>query len=214
MPTLADLTKDKEVAKNTDKFNFLMNQDPPEKWVKEHPVISGHLYVPIDKIEHVMKRVFKEYRFEIKETKMMMNAVVVTVRVHYKHPVTNEWNWQDGIGAEELQTEKNSGALKADMSNVKRGALPMAAPIAEVTAIKDACHKIGRLFGSDLNRKDVAPYKMDDELQKEPVDGEDWEMLKESVKLGRMSAVTANKRYDLTDEQREKLYDIEEGNDA
>lgn len=42
------------------------------------------------------------------------------------------------------------------------------------------------------------------------VEGDDWEMLKEAVKLGNMSAVKANKRWDLTDEQQEELLEIEE----
>ena len=218
LPAPSELTQDKELAKNTDEWNLLVNQDPPQKWVKEHPYISGHKYLPIDKIELMLKRLFKRYRIEVKETKMLMNAVVCRVRVHYFHPVTSEWEWQDGVGADELQTQKDSGTLKSDMSNVQRGAVPMSAPIAETIAIKDACHKIGRVFGSDLNRTDVKPYTLDQGLQdKEEVEGEDWELLKEAVKIGKqnggMSAAKANNTYNLTADQKETLFDIEEGND-
>jgi hypothetical protein len=215
LPTIAELTEDRDLAKKTDDFNYLVNQNPPQKWVKEHPYISGHLYLPIDKVELMLKRLFKRYRIEVKNTKMMMNAVVCTVRVHYFHPVTSEWEWQDGIGADELQTQKDTGSLKSDMSNVQRGAVPMSAPIAETIAIKDACHKIGRIFGADLNRKDLKPFTVDSELQREPVEGEDYEMVKEAVKLGKenggMSAAKAAQRYKLTEEQSEELYEIEEG---
>lgn len=215
LPTLAELTDDKQLAKDTDQFNFLVNQDPPSKWVKEHPYIKGHKYLPIDKVELMLKRLFKRYRIEVKETKMLMNAIVCNVRVHYFHPVTSEWEWQDGVGADELQTQKETGTLKSDMSNVQRGAVPMSAPIAETIAIKDACHKIGRIFGADLNRTDVKPYSIDPDLQeKEKVEGEDWEMVKEAVKLGKnnggMSAAKANQLYDLTNDQKSELYDIEE----
>lgn len=211
LPTLAELTADKELAKRTDEFNALVNQNPPSKWVKEHPVVDGHMYIPIDKVELMLKRLFKRYRTEVKETKMMANAVVCTVRVHYFHPVTGEWEWQDGVGADELQTKGGSGPLKPDMSNVNRGALPMSAPIAETIAIKDACHKIGRIFGADLNRKDLKPFTVDQDLQEpEPIEGTDWEMLKEAVKLGNMSWARANELYELTEEQKEELYEITE----
>lgn len=209
LPTLAELTKDRELAKHNDEFNVLVNQDPPEKWVKDHPFISNHKYLPIDKVELMLKRIFKDYRIEVKEVKMLMNAVVVTVRVHYFHPVKSEWTWQDGVGADELQTTKNSGTLKSDMSNVQRGAVPMSAPIAETIAIKDACDKIGRIFGADLNRKDVKPYNLDPELQdKEELNDEDFEMLKEALDQGRITLDKAMKLYDLTDQQEEEIYEV------
>jgi len=214
LPTIAELTQDKELAKKTDEFNWLVNQDPPEKWVKEHPYIKGHLYIPIDKVELMLKRLFKRYRIEVKETKMLMNAIQVTVRVHYFHPVTNEWEWQDGVGADELQTQTETGTLKSDMSNVQRGAVPMSAPIAETIAIKDACHKIGRIFGADINRKDIKPFTVDKDLQdREPVDEEEFEMVKESIRLGRMSVGKATVMYELTDEQKRELASIKNGKD-
>jgi hypothetical protein len=54
--------------------------------------------------------------------------------------------------------------------------------------------------------------------KKEPIEGEGWEMVKKAVKLGKqnggMSAAKANSLYDLTEDQKSELYDIEEGKDA
>lgn len=161
LPNLAELTADKEIAFKNDQFNLLVNQPPPDNWIKSHPYIDGHRYLPIERVEYLLKRIFKRYRVEIRDEKMMMNSVVCRVRVHFLHPVYNEWDFHDGVGAAELQTKKDSGPLRMDMSNVNRGAVPMAAPTAESLAIKDACDKIGDLFGANLNRKDVQPYTQD-----------------------------------------------------
>jgi hypothetical protein len=153
-----------EVAK-LDELRTLLNNNPPDPWVKEHPYIKGHKYIPIDKVEFLLDKIFKRYRIEVIKTGMLMNAVEVTIRLHYFNVVTNEWDYHDGVGAVELQTEKGTGALKMDMSNVNRGAVSIALPVAKSYAIKDAADHIGRVFGRDLNRKDIIKFTTDANLQ-------------------------------------------------
>jgi hypothetical protein len=50
------------------------------------------------------------------------------------------------------------------MSNVNRGAVTMALPIAKSVAIKDACDHFGDLFGANLNRKDTIQFFGDSQL--------------------------------------------------
>lgn len=164
LPTLQELYSDVEVAKKEDALLVLLNAEPPQSWVKVHPFISGYKYLPIDKIEYLLKRIFKTYKIEVLKTGMLMNAVEVSVRVHYKHPLTGEMMFNDGVGAQELQTQRDSGNLKHDMSNVNRGAVTMALPIAKTIAIKDACDHFGKIFGSDLNRRDTISYNFDEKL--------------------------------------------------
>ena len=167
LPTIAELTKPENLqqAFANDQFNLLVNQEPPQKWIKTHPYIKNYRYLPIDKIEYLLKKIFRSYRIEEKETKLMMNAVFCSVRVHYLHPVSGEWMWHDGVGAAELQTNKDSGPLRMDMSNVNTGAVPMAVPIAKTRAIKDACDHIGDLFGANLNRKDTLSVTTDASIE-------------------------------------------------
>lgn len=207
--TVADLTENTEIAKKSDEFNYLMNQPVPQKWVKEHPYISGYKYLPIDKIEYLLKKIFKQYRIEIMREGQSFNGVYVTVRLHYLHPVTDNWEFHDGIGAVALQTK--SGKSPADMVNINNGALGMAFPIAKSRALKNACYGFGKFFGSDLNREDTLEYGLDKNLQdNQPIEGKDWEMLKESVKTGRMSSGKAVQRFDLTADQKNELSEIEE----
>lgn len=164
LPSISELYDDVVTAQKQDVFTVLLNQEPNQAWIKTHPFISGYKYIPIERVEFLLKKIFKSYRIEVMKSGMLMNAVEVTVRVHYLHPITNEWNFHDGVGAQELQTQKGTGPLKMDMSNVNSGAVTMALPIAKTIAIKDACDHFGKLFGSDLNRKTPTNYKIDEKL--------------------------------------------------
>jgi hypothetical protein len=164
LPTIAELMKDVEGIEKTEGLNALLSNAPPEKWVKEHPFIRGYWYLPIDKVEYLLRKIFKVYEIEVRKTGMLMNAVEVTVRVHYLDPATKQMRYHDGVGAQELQTEAKTGPLKMDMSNVNKGAVTMALPIAKSLAVKDACDHFGKLFGCDLNRKDTLQFEPDKEI--------------------------------------------------
>lgn len=164
LPTIAELTKGVEGIEKTEGLNALLSNEPPKEWVKEHPYIRNYFYLPIDKVEYLLRRIFKIYEIEVRKTGMLMNAVEVTVRVHYLDPATGKMRYHDGVGAQELQTEAKTGPLKMDMSNVNKGAVTMALPIAKSIAIKDACDHFGKLFGCDLNRRDTLAFKPDEEI--------------------------------------------------
>lgn len=174
IPTIADLTLDIDQAWRSDSLNFILNHEPPAKWIAKHPFIKKEIevngqkkkvpyeYLPIDKVEHLLRKIFKEYKIEITGQGTSFNGVWVTVRVHFKSPTNNEWYFHDGIGASQLQTK--SGTSPADMMNINNGAISMAFPLAKTLAIKDACDLFGSLFGANLNRADVAVFKMNNEI--------------------------------------------------
>lgn len=143
-------------------LNSILNVAPPEKWVKEHPYIKGHKYLPIDKVEYLLRKIFKRYSIQITGQGTAFNGVWVTVRVSYWNPATGQMETQDGIGAAQLQTAK--GTSPADLANINNGAISMAFPIAKTLAIKDACDLIGVIFGANLNRKDVMQFVADADL--------------------------------------------------
>lgn len=176
LPTIQDLYKDAETALYSDQLMVLMNQPPPAKWVKQHPYIKNYSYLPIDKIEFLLKKIFKTYKIEVLREGTSFNGVYVVVRVHYMHPVTGEMAFHDGIGAKELQVK--SGSSPADLANINPGALSMAFPIAKTIAIKDACDHFGTLFGSDLNRKDVMQITTDDKLENVAKSKEEYRLKK------------------------------------
>ncbi len=163
LPTLQELYADPAEIMKLDQLQALFNCPPPASWIKTHPYIANYKYLPIDKIEWLLKRIFKRFRIELLREGTSFNGVYCVVRIHYLHPVTGEWDFHDGIGAEQLQTAK--GTSPADLVNINNGALGMAFPIAKTRALKDACDHFGTTFGSDLNRKDTLQFAADPTLQ-------------------------------------------------
>ena len=156
LPALKDIYDDKLVIAKNQELNILLNADPKPEWIKKHPYIKDYFYIPIEQLEKLMIAIYSKWRSEIKNVQLIANSVVVTVRVHYLDPVSGEWDWTDGVGATPIQIDKDAGAT--DFSRMKSSAIQMSAPSAETYAIKDAIEKLGRIFGKDLNRKDIISY--------------------------------------------------------
>lgn len=163
--TIQSLYKEDAVVQlaNFDMLNALLNQPAPKKWVKKNPYAGNSLYLPIDKVEYLLRKIYKRYRVEILREQQMFNAVSVTIRLHYLHPITNEWDWIDGGGAKSLQLKKGSQGF--DFSNINTNSVDMAFPIAISQAIKNAAQKLGRIFGADLNRNEIMEVSADEGLQ-------------------------------------------------
>ena len=111
-------------------------------------------YVPIGAVEECLRQVFfRQVDFEITNSYRDLNSFIITVRIHYKCPISGEKRFTDGIGAKALQ--QDSGAKIYDFnSTMKANALELGVGNAYSIAIKNAAKKIGRMFGGDLNRDD------------------------------------------------------------
>ena len=154
-------------------LNVLLNQPPKEIWLKEHPMVAGVKYLPVGKVEFLLTAIFQEWKVEVKNITTIANSVVVTVRVHYKNPVTQEWSWQDGVGAAVISTKKGAAAM--DWNNVNTMSVMQAVPAAKSYAKKDAAEELGKIFGKDINRKEQNDYSV---LQGKFVDKIEIENLK------------------------------------
>ena len=157
LPALKDLYDgDLSLKQGQNELNLLLNQPPNPNWIKEHPFAKGVKYIPIERIEYLLTRLFIKWRVEVKQIQVIANSCVVTVRLHYQNVEDDQWSWQDGIGAAPIQTEKDAGAM--DWNKVRTDSVMKAAPAAESYAVKDAAEKIGKIFGKDMNRKDEIIY--------------------------------------------------------
>lgn len=152
LPTIEELSQDTELAFKNDRLNLLLNQEPPASWIKEHPMTKTK-YIPIEKVEFLLIRIFGRFEVEIIEYKQLFQSVSVQVRLRVTNPIDGTFIVNDGVGAMPIQTD--AGASAADLSKIKSAAVMMALPSAESFAIKDAAEKLGKIFGKDLNRKDV-----------------------------------------------------------
>jgi hypothetical protein len=155
IPTLTELVSESEETIKENNLMVLLNQDPPKTWVLKHPSTKGD-YLPINRVEYLLSRIFGKWWVEIRNTSTMANSVCVTVRVYVINPITKETEWNDGVGASPIQTDKGAGAM--DWNSAKSAGVMMALPSAESYAIKDACEKWGKIFGKDLNRKESISY--------------------------------------------------------
>jgi hypothetical protein len=177
LPTLQELHYDEVTAFQHDQFNLLLNQPVPEAWVKEHPFAKNVKYLPIDKVEFLLTRIFQNWKVEVISYSALFNSVSVHIRLHLQHPLTGDWIFHDGLGAVGVQTDK--GASASDLSAIKQDAIMKALPAAESYAIKDAAEKLGIFFGKNLNRKDTigfaGAYSKEDA---EPTDDK-WQELQE-----------------------------------
>jgi len=198
LPKIKDLYSDIVTTQKNDAFVTLMNQQPKGEWIKVHPFIKGYKYLPIERIEFLLKTIFKSYRIEVLREGTSFNGVFVVVRVHYLHPLTGLWEFHDGIGASQLQTAK--GTSPADLNNINNGALSMAFPMAKTIAIKDACDHFGNLFGADLNRKDIIIYDIDLTLIELTPEHPNWDKVKTAIDGGNYTIDQVKSKYTLSNE--------------
>jgi len=166
LPTIQDLVAgDVDLKWQQNELNKLLNEEPPKSWLKDHPMAKNVKYIPIERVEYMLTRIFKKWNVEVRQVQVIANSVVVTVRLFYQDVLSNDLLWQDGIGAAPIQTDKGAGAMQWDKA--KSDAVMKAAPAAESYAVKDAAEKIGKLFGKDMNRADKIMYNTLPEVKRE-----------------------------------------------
>lgn len=150
---------------NENELTFLLNQNPPAKFIREHPTIKvknkEEQYVPLkfiprENVEYMLTRIYGSWKLEIRNVVLIANSPVVTVRLYVNNPITKQEEWQDGIGASPIQTDAGKGAV--DFMAMKSAGVMMAAPAAETYAFKDAAEKFGKIFGKDLNVREQLDY--------------------------------------------------------
>jgi hypothetical protein len=169
LPKIDELYGNIELAGKFNSLNRLLNCEPKKEWLKPHPFAKRKyfdekgqehegpaLFIPISIVEYLLTSIYLKWRVEIKTTQLIGNSVEVTIRLHVLDPITGEWDWQDGIGASPVHTEKGAGATQFD--KILTYSVMTAAPAAESFAVKDAAEKFGKIFGKDINRRDWLSY--------------------------------------------------------
>lgn len=153
--TEADITKKIDAIKTNADLLEVLSLKPPESWIRTHPKIPEYRYLPIDRIEWLLKRIFKmNYRTEVIDYKELFNAVSVVMRIHYKEfDAPFNWNYFDGSAAEEPEKKIVDNLATKDLEDF---AVAKAFPSAKSNAIRNACLSFGELFGANLNRNDIS----------------------------------------------------------
>lgn len=148
---------DAELVSKYGKMNKLLNNEPKQDWVKEHPFAKGVKYIPIERVENLLREIYGVFEVKVNDYKVIANSVTVHITLTVTDPISGNKINQDGLGAMPIQLDANSNPT--DFTKIKSNAIMLALPSAESYALKDAAEKLGRLFGSDLNRKETVIFK-------------------------------------------------------
>ena len=208
IPTLNELVAESDERTKDNALMVILNQEPPKQWLKTHPmakvkkngVDTALPYLPISRVEYLLSRIYTKWWQEIKSVQCIANSVVVVVRVYVINPITGETEWNDGVGASPIQTNKGAGAM--DWNEAKSAGVMMAAPAAESYAFKDAAEKFGKLFGKDLVRDETIDYTSLLKQDKEEITVDELrELFKEKEHLLTLQEITNYNRI-LTNNER------------
>lgn len=155
--------------KDISNLDEVLNLEPRKDWIREHPQVKGFMYLPIERVEFLLNRLFKGVQIEIRSVVSSESRAVVTIRVNYTNR-DGEKMYHDGIGA---------------VNVTKTQPAEMSFPMAKTLAIKDACDMFGKVFGKDLNRKEISIVSKHKELSEAQSDS-----IKEITKmLSKVSSV-------------------------
>jgi hypothetical protein len=134
--TLEKLYSEVGYIKDVENLDEILNSEPRKEWLKEHPQVRGFMYLPIERVEFLLTRLYDNIKIEIRSVISAENRAVVTVRVNY-----GDGMFHDGVGSAQISKTQPS---------------EMAFPLAKSLAFKDAIEFNGKIFGKDLNRSDVS----------------------------------------------------------
>lgn len=163
---LVRLHHNQDLAKKIDLLNEYLNNPPDKSWLKDHPLAKKKVngkwvpcqYIPIERIEMLLRQIFGIAKLHVIDYKQIANSVTVHVRL-FIPSILKEGDWleSDGLGASPLQTDEGAGAIEWD--KIKSSAVQIALPAAKSYAAKDAAEWFGKIFGSDINRAEQIEFE-------------------------------------------------------
>lgn len=134
-------------------YHKIINTDPSKTWIKSNPFSNNAKYIPIGIIEELLNKIYPFWQVEHHgEAKILGNSIVVHVHLKVFNPILNQWLTYAGIGAVPIEVQKGANPIEFDKINAK--AMHKNVPAALSFAVNNAAKKIGKLFGSHLNRED------------------------------------------------------------
>lgn len=146
----------KELRTNLENFKKLLHRVPVASKVRE---LKGVKYIPISFIEKDLdKMFFGLVQYEIINFSQVLNEFVVHARIKVFHPVIRQWMNYDGIGSGMFQQRSGTKLVDFHSEKIANGG-KLTVPNAYAEAIKNAAKKIGKRFGSDLNREHEDSYE-------------------------------------------------------
>lgn len=127
----------------------VLDSSPKKEWVDKIEELNGYRYLPIDKVEWLLSRLFDDWSAEITHIISSEKKCIVGVSISYTIGTTKYK--RPGVGSCDIGGQFTSSST--------------AFPAAKSIAIRDAAEMIGNIFGANLNRKNVpVPVKEKPEI--------------------------------------------------
>lgn len=137
-------------------FTTRINRAPKKENIQTH---QGYQYLPISFVEKKLDQMyFGLVQYECISYQQIFNEIVCHARIKVFHPVALTWLNYDGIGSSVIQQDANTKVCDFNFHK-KANAMQLASPKAYAEAIKNAAKKIGKIFGSDINRRHEDEYE-------------------------------------------------------
>lgn len=156
---------DKETLISVQKFQQLLNAEPPDTAIDKTPdgnartVVISHVEMTLDEL------FFGQWSTRNFTSKLIANEVCGEIELVCIHPVTGREIIRTGSAAIQIMVDRLSDQQKQQMtsqqrnqwaldpSNKKPNALDLAYPKLKAECLKNAAQSLGKIFGRDLNRK-------------------------------------------------------------
>ncbi|MEL4307408.1 hypothetical protein [Joostella sp. CR20] len=146
--------KGEQLYNSLESYKKIVGTNPKNAWVKANPYANNAKYLPIGITEELLSKIFPFWQVEQHgEPKLIGNSVVISVNLKVYHPILGQWLTYSGIGAVPVEVQK--GAHPTDWTKINSKALHKNVPAAMSFAVNNAAKKIGKLFGSHLNRNET-----------------------------------------------------------
>lgn len=145
-----------------EQFSAWLEMEPEYKEKSED---GDYFHVPIGFLEPDLRATFEgRLKIKIKETIQIFGSVTLHIRIKVFHPVHKIWLKYDGIASvliENVKAGKYEGSTDVQVVNEIKTSIA----VCYSEAIKNAAKKIGKRFGSDLNRINKPGVIKEDKVQ-------------------------------------------------
>jgi hypothetical protein len=139
---------------NLEEFKALVNTKPRSSWIKTNKFSQNAKYLPIGIVEELLSGIFPFWQVEQHgEPKILGNSIVISVHLQVFNPLLGQWQKYAGVGAVPIEVAKD--AHPTDFTKINSKAMHKNVPAALSFAVNNAAKKIGKLFGSHLNRNET-----------------------------------------------------------
>ncbi|MCG9971030.1 hypothetical protein [Christiangramia crocea] len=156
-PVMDIIPKDSEgnpKYQNLQEFKQLVNTAPRKTWIKTNKFSQNAKYLPIGIVEELLSGIFPFWQVEQHgEPKILGNSIVISVHLKVFNPLLGQWQSYAGVGA--VPIELKGGSDPTDFTQMNSKAMHKNVPAALSFAVNNAAKKIGKLFGSHLNRNET-----------------------------------------------------------